>query len=68
MFVVDRIENNYAVCIEQETENVIHFLLADFPCNVSDGDSFEIHDNKIVMVENKETHERISKKMELLWN
>jgi len=62
---IDRIEDEYVVCINKETKEVITLEKTNFPSNVKDGDSVDFTDGIITIVSNEEKkrslRERLSK-------
>ena len=66
-FVVDRIEENYVVCEECNSGEMINIEKECFPSDIKSGTTFELLDGVITVLQNDETHERIKSKMNSLW-
>lgn len=50
---VDRIEDEYVVCINKETHEVINLEKANFPSSVKDGDAVDFTDGIVTIVSNE---------------
>lgn len=66
-FVVDRIEENFVVCENCETGEIINFNKDIFLEEIKSGVLFEFIDGVVNILSNEETHERIKEKMNNLW-
>lgn len=49
---IDRIENEYVVCINKETHEVINLEKTTFPSNVKDGDAVDFTDGVVTIISN----------------
>ena len=67
MYVIDRIEKDYVVCEKKGTCYIVYFNRSQFPDNIAEGMTFEYKDNKVTIINDSETHNRISDKMNQLW-
>ena len=68
--VIDRIEDNIAVCENRLNQIIIEIEMAKLPENVKEGSVIKYFDGKywIDMEEQKNIEERIAQKMDELWN
>lgn len=66
--IVDRFEENYAVC-EKEDKEMIQILKKELPPEVKEGDVLQIHQGEIAIdqVRTKQRAETMKRKMESLW-
>lgn len=68
-YFVDRIEENFAVCEDQSTGEMVDINLENIPFIVNEGDVIIYEDDKWNKEDfDKERHERIKDKMNDLWN
>ena len=65
--IIDRLEGEYVVCEEQNTNEIINLDRTIFPAGVQSGDLVEFIDGMITILPNDETEERIREKMNNLW-
>lgn len=70
IFVVDRIENNYAICENRDTGEMIDIELSQLPKEIKEGTVLKYENEKYVIDENtqKQIEKRITNKMNKLWN
>ena len=68
MFVIERFEDDYVLCEEIGSCELIWFPKEIFPPHTYEGMTVEIIDNKARVLANSELEERIEKKMRQLWN
>lgn len=68
--VVDRFEDNIAVCEDRATGKTYNIELKNLPQDVHEGDIIKLENGKYVKDENakQEISNRISEKMDNLWN
>lgn len=67
MKIVDRIEGQFAVCEDSETENIENIPLAALPESIQEGDCLIFTDG-VWLVDNEVTMERRKAAKELLLN
>lgn len=70
ILVIDRIENNIAVCENRRNKNIIEISLEKLPPGVKEGTVVRYLEGKFIIdVEKQEEIEkRIEEKMKLLWD
>ena len=68
-YTVDRIEGDYAVCENRETQEMVNIKIDNLPKNIKEGSiiKFENNEYRIDEEKEKETSERIKQKMDNLW-
>ena len=68
-FIVDRIEENFAVC-EDDNKNMINIELCKLPKNIKEGDVIMKDDNSFYIdyEATKKAKEEIEKLVESLWD
>ncbi len=69
IYVVDKIEGDYAVCENRETGEIFDLELSSLPKEINEGTILKLHNNKyIIDSESKnEIENRIKQKMNKLW-
>ena len=63
---VDRIEDEYVVCINKETHEVINLEKVNFPSNVKDGDSVDFTDGVVTIIPNEERKKSLRERLHRL--
>ena len=68
-YTVDRIEGDYAVCENRETQEMVNIKIDNLPKNIKEGSIIKFENNEYRIDEEKEreTSERIKQKMDNLW-
>lgn len=68
--VIDRIENNIAVCENRETREIIEIDVSKLPKEIKDGTVLKYEKGKysIDLEEQKKIEDRIKEKMRNIWN
>lgn len=68
-YTVDRIENEFAVCENRNTKEMIEVLRKDLPEGIKEGDVLVKIEGKYYLCEEEqqETEKRINEKMNRLW-
>lgn len=69
-YTIDRFENDYAVCENRDTKEMINIPKKDLPEGIKEGSILKLKDGKysINVDKEKEISERIKDKMDRLWN
>ena len=67
-YIIDRFENSFAVCQNQETHEMLNLNKTLLPDNAKEGDLIEYEDGKIELLDNTELRAKIREKMNSLWN
>lgn len=69
-YTIDRFENDYAVCENRDTKEMINIPKKDLPEGIKEGSILKLKDGKysINVDKEKEISERIKDKMNRLWN
>ena len=64
-YVIDRFEQNYAVCENRDNGDMINIDISKLPPNIHEGDILKYKDNTYIIDENerKEIEERINEKV-----
>ena len=68
-YIVDRIEENFAVCENFETQEFIQIELSKLPAEIKSGDVIK-YENEVYLLDFEETEKRkqiIHKKIKGLW-
>lgn len=70
IFVIDRIENNIAVCENRSTGKMTEIEISKLPKDIKEGSvlKYENGEYKIDIEEQKNIEERIKEKMRNIWN
>lgn len=68
-YIVDRIEDKYAVCENRKTGKIENIKLSDLPQEIKEGSYIIFKENKYYVSEDKEKEikQRIEEKMNKLW-
>ena len=68
-YTVDRIEGDYAVCEDSQTQEMVNIKIDSLPKGIKEGSviKFENNEYRIDEEKEKETSERIKQKMNNLW-
>lgn len=69
-YTIDRFENDYVVCENRDTKEMINIPKKDLPEGIKEGSILKLKDGKysINVDKEKEISERIKDKMNRLWN
>lgn len=69
-WVIDRFEENFAICENRETKEIRKINLYDLPENIKEGSVLKLKNDKyeLDLEEEKKIEERISEKMKNIWN
>lgn len=65
--IVDRIEENFVVCENYESGEILNLDISLFPKGIKSSDLLELNDGVLTLLNNNEINKRISKKMNQLW-
>lgn len=70
LWVVDRFEENFAICENRETKEIRKINLKELPENIKEGNILKLQSNKYELdLENQQNIEkRIAEKMKNIWN
>lgn len=68
-FIVDRIENEYAVC-EDENKEIVNIPIKELPSNITEKSIIDYIDNKYIINDEEQLkrEETIKQKMDSVWN
>lgn len=68
-FIVDRIENEFAVC-EDENKEIVNIPIKELPSNITEKSIIDYIDNKYIINEEEQLkrEETIKQKMDSVWN
>lgn len=68
-FIVDRIENEFAVC-EDENKEIVNIPINELPSNITEKSIIDYIDNKYIINEEEQLkrEETIKQKMDSVWN
>lgn len=69
-YTIDRFEENFAVCEDRDTGEMVNFKRDDLPQNAREGSILKYSNGKfeIDSKQEQEVSERIKQKMDNLWN
>lgn len=65
-YTIDRIEGDFAIC-EDENRKMSEISIAEFPWKVKESTAFTKIENKFLIVDNQERHNKIKMKMDRLF-
>ena len=70
IWVVDRFEENYAICENRRTKEKIEIEIEKLPQNIREGSVLKFKDNKyeLDLEEEKNIEKQIEEKMKNIWN
>ena len=68
-YIVDRIENEYAVC-EDENKEIVNIPIKELPSNITEKSIIDYIDNKYIINDEEQLkrEETIKQKMDSVWN
>lgn len=70
LWVVDRFEENFAICENRETKEIRKINFNELPENLKEGNVLKLQNNKyeIDLEEQQNIEKRIAEKMKNIWN
>lgn len=70
IWVVDRFEENFAICENRETKEIRKINLKELPENLKEGNVLKLQSNKyeLDLEEQQNIEKRIAEKMKNIWN
>lgn len=68
-YIVDRIENEFAVC-EDENKEIVNIPIKELPSNITEKSIIDYIDNKYIINDEEQLkrEETIKQKMDSVWN
>lgn len=68
-YIVDRIENEFAVC-EDENKEIVNMPIKELPSNITEKSIIDYIDNKYIINDEEQLkrEETIKQKMDSVWN
>lgn len=68
-YIVDRIENEYAVC-EDENKEIVNIPIKELPSNITEKSIIDYIDNQYIINDEEQLkrEETIKQKMDSVWN
>ena len=66
-FIIDRFEEDFAVCQNRKTREILDLDRRLFPSEAKEGDLIEYTDGKVQILDNTALRESIRERMKRLW-
>jgi len=66
-YIIDRFEEDWAVCQNRKTKEMLNLRRNLFPSDAKEGDFFEYEDEKVKILDNTALRESIRQRMKRLW-